>query len=58
MPMINWIGIENINKIDHIARFENFDLELKKITKKFDIKIDYNIHNTDLFCWKRLILIL
>ena len=45
MPMINWIGIENINKIDHIAKFENFDLELKKITKKLDIKIDYNIHN-------------
>ena len=45
MPMINWIGIENINKIDHIAKFENFDLELTKITKKFEIKIDYNIHN-------------
>lgn len=45
MPMINWIGIKNINKIDHLAKFEDFDLELKKITKKFHIKINYNIHN-------------
>ena len=45
MPIINWIGIENINKIDHIARFEDFDTELKIITKKFNIKINNNIHN-------------
>lgn len=45
MPMINWIGHKNLNKIDYIGKFENFDSELKKIVKKFNIKIENNIHN-------------
>ncbi len=47
MPMINWIGNDNFGKIDHIARFENFENELKTIVKKFNIKIEYNIHNVN-----------
>ena len=45
MPMMDWIGNENINKIDHIAKMEDFDSELKTIVKKFNIKIEFNIHN-------------
>ena len=44
---VGCLGNDNFGKIDHIAKFENFENELKTIVKKFNIKIEYNNHNVN-----------
>ena len=34
MPMIDWIGDENLNKVDFIGKFESLNEDIKKIKTK------------------------
>ncbi|MDC0428645.1 sulfotransferase family protein, partial [Candidatus Pelagibacter sp.] len=43
IPMIDYIGIDNIAKIDFIGRFENFENDILQLKKK--IKISIKHHN-------------
>ena len=45
MPMINWIGKDNLNKLNYIGKIETIDNDLKNINKKFNIFIPFKYHN-------------
>ena len=45
MPMINWIGKDNLNKLNYIGKIETIDSDLKNINKKFKIFIPFKYHN-------------
>tara|TARA_X000000950_G_scaffold202615_1_gene243862 strand:+ start:629 stop:1366 length:738 start_codon:yes stop_codon:yes gene_type:complete len=45
LPMIDYIGIKNINDIDFIGRFENFENDLLKLKKKIKISIKHHNFN-------------
>lgn len=45
IPMIEWIGYENIDKVSFIGKMENLQQELNLIKRKFKIKINNKFHN-------------
>lgn len=45
IPMIDYIGEKNLNYIDDIFKYENFDDEIFKLKKKFKISIKHHNHN-------------
>ena len=45
IPMIDYIGIDNIAKIDFIGRFENFENDILQLKKKIKISIKHHNFN-------------
>ncbi len=45
IPMIDFIGEENINEINFIGKFENFENDIFKLKKKINIKIKHHNFN-------------
>ena len=39
LPMIDWIGEKNINKLKYIGKFETIDGDIDQINKKLNTKI-------------------
>jgi hypothetical protein len=45
IPMIDYIGIDNTDKIDFIGRFENFENDILRLKKKIKISIKHHNFN-------------
>ena len=45
MPMIDWIGENNLNDIGFIGKVENIEDDIKKINNKYQLKINIKYHN-------------
>ena len=45
LPMIDWIGGNNLNNIDYIGKFETIDEDINQINKKIKIDIKLKHHN-------------
>lgn len=45
LPMVDYIGINNIDDIDFIGRFENFENDILKLKKKVKISIKHHNFN-------------
>ena len=45
MPMIDWIGENNLNNIGFIGKIENIEDDIKKINNKYQLKIKVKYHN-------------
>tara|TARA_Y100000389_G_C17414290_1_gene492767 strand:- start:757 stop:1491 length:735 start_codon:yes stop_codon:yes gene_type:complete len=45
LPMVDYIGIKNIDDIDFIGRFENFENDILKLKKKVKISIKHHNFN-------------
>ena len=46
MPMIDWIGENNLNNIGYLlAKIENIEDDIKKINNKYQLKIKVKYHN-------------
>lgn len=45
IPMIEWIGYENFDKVSFIGKMENLQQELNLIRRKFKININNRFHN-------------
>ena len=45
MPMIDWIGEENLNKVDFIGKFESLNEDIKKLKQKLNINLNLKLHN-------------
>jgi hypothetical protein len=45
MPMIDWIGVNNLQNIDYIGNFENFINDCAFLKKKFNLDFKIKHHN-------------
>ena len=45
MPMVDWIGENNLNEIGFIGKIETIENDIKKINRKYHLKINAKYHN-------------
>ena len=48
IPMIDYIGVKNVKKIDFLGKFENFESDIFKLKKKLKISIKHHNFNNQL----------
>jgi hypothetical protein len=45
MPMIDWIGIDNLKEMKFIGKYENLSSDIKIIKKRYNLNFDLKYHN-------------